>query len=129
MVAVLHCMVVVLHCYHISKILIIFQQAIKTNMFSHQKQALAWMISRENVEELPPFWVEESKNAFKNSLTNFTSHTKPQNFLGGILADDMGVGKTLSIISLIVSNFRGGKPMVVVNKAVSVVMEEKKVRS
>jgi len=39
---------------------------------------------------------------------------------GGILADDMGLGKTLSIISLIVTNYRDGKPLIEVDKSTGV---------
>jgi len=31
----------------------------------------------------------------------------------GILADDMGLGKSLEIIALILTNFEGGKPLAV----------------
>eukprot|EP00058_Branchiostoma_floridae_P013286 XP_002598774.1 hypothetical protein BRAFLDRAFT_212976 [Branchiostoma floridae] len=86
-------------------------QSIRTPLFPHQKQALAWMARRENSGELPPFWEERAANKFFNSVTNFTSTRRPQSVRGGILADDMGLGKTLVVISLILSNFRDGKPL------------------
>lgn len=52
--------------------------AIVTELYPHQKAALAWMSMHEN-----------------------TDH---EGMFGGILADDMGLGKTLSIISLILTN-------------------------
>ena len=84
-------------------------------LFPHQKQALAWMIARENSKQLPPFWKEETINGrpgYFNSATNFATTTRPSCVLGGVLADDMGLGKTLEVISLIVTNFYNGKPLV-----------------
>uniref|UniRef100_A0A8D2Q7B0 Helicase like transcription factor n=1 Tax=Varanus komodoensis TaxID=61221 RepID=A0A8D2Q7B0_VARKO len=85
-------------------------QAVLTPLFPHQKQALAWMISRENNKELPPFW-EERENYYYNTLTNFAEKKRPENVLGGILADDMGLGKTLTVIAVILTNFHDGKSL------------------
>ncbi|XP_062988155.1 helicase-like transcription factor isoform X2 [Elgaria multicarinata webbii] len=85
-------------------------EAVLTPLFPHQKQALAWMISRENNKELPPFW-EERKNYFYNTITNFAEKKRPENVLGGILADDMGLGKTLTMIAVILTNFHDGKSL------------------
>lgn len=65
-------------------------QAVGTLLLPHQKQALAWMVSRENSNDLPPFW-EERSNVYYNILTNFAEKKRPKNVLGGILADDMGL--------------------------------------
>ncbi|NXJ99538.1 HLTF factor, partial [Corythaixoides concolor] len=85
-------------------------EAVGTLLLPHQKQALAWMISRENSNDLPPFW-EERSNFYYNILTNFAEKQRPKNVLGGILADDMGLGKTLTTIALILTNFQDGKPL------------------
>ncbi|NXJ34292.1 HLTF factor, partial [Ciconia maguari] len=85
-------------------------EAVGTLLLPHQKQALAWMVSRENSNDLPPFW-EERSNFYYNILTNFAEKKRPQNVLGGILADDMGLGKTLTTIALILTNFQDGKPL------------------
>ncbi|CAI9572391.1 unnamed protein product [Staurois parvus] len=84
-------------------------KAVETSLLPHQKQALAWMVSRENSKELPPFW-EQRNNFYYCTLTNFAEKDKPESVRGGILADDMGLGKTLSIIALILTNFHDGKP-------------------
>ncbi|OWK06174.1 HLTF, partial [Cervus elaphus hippelaphus] len=42
-------------------------QAIETPLLPHQKQALAWMVSRENSEELPPFWEQRRASAVESS--------------------------------------------------------------
>ena len=65
-------------------------QAVGTLLLPHQKQALAWMVSRENSNDLPPFW-EERSNLYYNILTNFAEKQRPESVLGGILADDMGL--------------------------------------
>ncbi|XP_040205021.1 helicase-like transcription factor isoform X2 [Rana temporaria] len=84
-------------------------KAVETSLLPHQKQALAWMVSRENSKELPPFW-EQRNNFYYCTLTNFAEKDKPETLRGGLLADDMGLGKTLSIIALILTNFHDGKP-------------------
>uniref|UniRef100_A0A8C1RQ94 Helicase-like transcription factor n=1 Tax=Cyprinus carpio TaxID=7962 RepID=A0A8C1RQ94_CYPCA len=85
-------------------------EAVCTSLLPHQKQALSWMTSRENSNDLPPFW-EEKHGLYFNVLTNFAIKERPEKVLGGILADDMGLGKTLTTIALIVSNFHNGKPL------------------
>ncbi|XP_073530747.1 helicase-like transcription factor [Phyllobates terribilis] len=85
-------------------------KAVQTVLLPHQKQALAWMVSRENNKELPPFW-EQRNNLYYNTLTNFAEKERPESVRGGILADDMGLGKTLSVIALILTNFHDGKPL------------------
>ncbi|XP_050164732.1 helicase-like transcription factor isoform X3 [Myiozetetes cayanensis] len=85
-------------------------EAVGTRLLPHQKQALCWMVSRENSNDLPPFW-EERSNFYYNTLTNYAEKKRPKNVLGGILADDMGLGKTLTTIALILTNFQDGKPL------------------
>ncbi|XP_031565004.1 helicase-like transcription factor isoform X3 [Actinia tenebrosa] len=89
-------------------------EVIKTKLYPHQKQSLAWMITKENNKDLPPFWEERTKNGKKeyfNTATNYATTKRPSCVKGGILADDMGLGKTLQIISLILTNFHDGKPL------------------
>ncbi|XP_055482099.1 helicase-like transcription factor [Psammomys obesus] len=85
-------------------------EAIETPLLPHQKQALAWMISRENSKELPPFW-EQRNDLYYNTITNFSEKERPENVHGGILADDMGLGKTLTAIAVILTNFDDGRPL------------------
>uniref|UniRef100_A0A663M8K7 Helicase like transcription factor n=1 Tax=Athene cunicularia TaxID=194338 RepID=A0A663M8K7_ATHCN len=85
-------------------------ETVGTLLLPHQKQALAWMVSRENSNDLPPFW-EERSDFYYNILTNFAEKKRPENIRGGILADDMGLGKTLTTIALILTNFQDGKPL------------------
>lgn len=83
---------------------------ITTPLYRHQREALAWLVERENSKDLPPFWEEQferkggGRKIYVNSLTNFMTDHKPESFRGGILADEMGLGKTLTLVSLIATN-------------------------
>jgi SWI/SNF-related matrix-associated actin-dependent regulator of chromatin subfamily A3 len=87
-------------------------QRLETELLPYQRQALAWLLDREN-PRLPPkgskdsvqMWKRQSSNTdiFTNIATNF-SDKNPKLASGGILADDMGLGKTIEIISLIVAD-------------------------
>ncbi|KAK3028003.1 LOW QUALITY PROTEIN: hypothetical protein RJ639_039093, partial [Escallonia herrerae] len=64
------------------------------------KEGLGWLVRREISCELPPFW-EERDGGYLNVLTNFMAKARPEPMRGGILADDMELGKTLMLLSLI----------------------------
>ncbi|KAM7256471.1 hypothetical protein ACFE04_012212 [Oxalis oulophora] len=83
-------------------------EVIKSELFSHQKEGLGWLLHRENSEELPPFW-EEKDGEFANMLTNYRTESRPEPLRGGIFADDMGLGKTLTLLSLIAFDKCGDK--------------------
>ncbi|XP_006895634.1 PREDICTED: helicase-like transcription factor [Elephantulus edwardii] len=102
-------------------------EAVETPLLPHQKQALAWMVSRENSEELPPFW-EQRNDLYYNTLTNFSEKERPENVHGGILADDMGLGKTLTAIAVILTNFHDGKPLPVERMKKNQLKKEYRVR-
>jgi SNF2-related domain len=81
----------------------------------HQKQALTFMLRRErgwalcNPQE--DLWSVEIRPSgsriYTNNITQDTQDDAPPEFRGGILADYMGLGKTLSMISLIASDYPG----------------------
>ncbi|XP_059159117.1 helicase-like transcription factor [Physella acuta] len=93
-------------------------KAVKTPLYSHQKQALNWMMCKENKDSLPPFW-EKRKEFYFNTLDKKRTYTKPDSIHGGILADDMGLGKTLEMISLITTNFVNGNPIAVTHPSIN----------
>lgn len=102
---------------------------ITASLLPHQLEGLAWMLARESgfvddavkgleganapTQPLPPLWkkvVEKKKTAYLNAATNTSQANPPPGVRGGILADSMGLGKTLSFLSLIAardSRFQG----------------------
>lgn len=87
---------------------------ITTPLLSHQKQGLHFMTEREKLKVSTE---KEDKNSlwrlghrpngqpmYFNVITGREERTRPPDARGGILADMMGLGKTLSILSLIVGS-------------------------
>ncbi|KAL2200430.1 SNF2 family N-terminal domain-containing protein [Corynascus similis CBS 632.67] len=85
---------------------------IQTALLKHQRQALYFMTARE-AEQLPDSgkalvtstWQRKKDRfggvVYHNVITNQTQREPPPSTLGGILADMMGLGKTLSVLSLV----------------------------
>ena len=83
---------------------------------------LSSTVSSQNKNQLPPNWIECvtkcGKKYYYNQLTktttwefplndfahNFARSSEKANVRGGILADEMGMGKTIEILALILSN-------------------------
>lgn len=82
---------------------------ITSPLMEHQKKALHFLMEHErsDYEELPPhsLWKFRSqangRDAWYHLITDTVVFEKPDYIQGGILADVMGLGKTLSILSLI----------------------------
>ena len=68
-------------------------------------------MNKENSDELPPFW-EMKDGLYVNVLTRHRTNRKPQPLHGGIFADDYGMGKTLTLLSLIAFDKVGNVPEV-----------------
>ena len=86
-----------------------------TPLLAHQKQALHFLTNKEekrvfseNDEDNNSLWRlryrPNGAPTYYNVITGTEERNKPPEVLGGILADMMGLGKTLSILSLIVGS-------------------------
>jgi SWI/SNF-related matrix-associated actin-dependent regulator of chromatin subfamily A3 len=79
---------------------------LKTKLLPHQKQALDFMEERESgpIRDKYRLWKPcevDGKPCYRHLVTNNVSHLEHTETGGGILADEMGMGKTLSILALI----------------------------
>ncbi|KAM5354529.1 hypothetical protein ACJ41O_001176 [Fusarium nematophilum] len=84
-------------------------KSIRTQLARHQKQALTFMLQREDGWAWdgcrPDLW-EAGANSeghiyFHNRVSGGYQSDEPPQFYGGIVADPMGLGKSLSMIALI----------------------------
>lgn len=95
--------------------------SILTPLLPYQKQGLHWMMQREQPQlpsvegkEMVQFWVarkrpghaQSSSIVYHNIAANHTTEKPPSLARGGILADDMGLGKSLQTIALIAATKR-----------------------
>ena len=93
---------------------------VTTELLSHQKQGLYFLTEKEKGRVFSE--VEENNNSlwrlklhdngrrsYYNVITGKEERTKPPEVLGGILADMMGLGKTLSILALVVGSLQESK--------------------
>ncbi|KAI1749839.1 hypothetical protein F4782DRAFT_511716 [Xylaria castorea] len=79
---------------------------IGTMLLDHQKEAVDFLLYRESTEKQAKIlWKPENLNSerpiYRHIITGSTG-PKPNDILGGILGDGMGLGKTLSMIACIV---------------------------
>ncbi|KAH7381987.1 SNF2 family N-terminal domain-containing protein [Cadophora sp. MPI-SDFR-AT-0126] len=76
-----------------------------THLLPHQEEALGFMLQRENgpVSSEYCLWapVPEEPGWFRHAVTNAKSRSPSPEIGGGILADEMGMGKSLSVLALI----------------------------
>ncbi|KAK0635998.1 SNF2 family N-terminal domain-containing protein [Bombardia bombarda] len=91
---------------------------LKTALKPHQKKALAMMVEKEsgNVKTpaFPSMWLETvdklGTTRYKNTVTGSFRQNRPSLSLGGLLADDMGLGKSLSALALIAGSISDVEP-------------------
>ncbi|KAF8663065.1 hypothetical protein HU200_055659 [Digitaria exilis] len=74
---------------------------VKSELLDHQKEALGWLVHHEESDGMPPFWEERQEGGFRNVLSNESMEERPPPLKGGIFADAMGLGKTLTLLALI----------------------------
>ncbi|KAK3940959.1 SNF2 family N-terminal domain-containing protein [Diplogelasinospora grovesii] len=88
--------------------------AISTELKRHQKQALTFMLRREQGwafgESSVDMWEyldTERGQCFVNRISGDHQSQEPTPFYGGIIADPMGLGKTLTMIALAATDLDG----------------------
>ncbi|TRX91711.1 hypothetical protein FHL15_007493 [Xylaria flabelliformis] len=66
--------------------------------------------SHVDLEETPqPLAIRTSLKRFLNTISRLCQPEEPLNFFGGIIADPMGFGKTLTVISLVATDKESGE--------------------
>ncbi|KAH7255324.1 SNF2 family N-terminal domain-containing protein [Fusarium redolens] len=84
-------------------------------LLRHQKEALGFMLERESghINEKYRLWEEieheDGKVQYRHRITKRRKDIRPEERGGGILADDMGMGKSLSILALIMKTLDNGQ--------------------
>ncbi|KAF5687057.1 helicase-like transcription factor [Fusarium circinatum] len=84
-------------------------------LLRHQKEALGFMLERESghINEKYRLWEEieygDKKVQYRHRITKRRKDIRPEEKGGGILADDMGMGKSLSILALIMKTLDNGQ--------------------
>lgn len=86
---------------------------LKTELLPHQKQALDFMSQRENgpIAEKYRLWApseQDGRPCQRHVITNNATLLEYPETGGGILADEMGMGKSLSILALILRTLEEG---------------------
>ncbi|KAE8552362.1 hypothetical protein EYB25_006256 [Talaromyces marneffei] len=87
---------------------------IHTQLERHQKQALSFMLRREQGWNFDSSsgdlwdWKKTSRGrSFINMISGDHQLEEPKQFFGGIIADPMGLGKTLTMIALVAATVQG----------------------
>ncbi|KAI4702778.1 hypothetical protein J4E89_010312 [Alternaria sp. Ai002NY15] len=81
-------------------------ERLNTDLLLHQKTALSFMMQREDgpIPEEYTLWrpsEEDGVQCYRHVLTKGRSMVEHKETGGGILADEMGMGKTLSVLALV----------------------------
>ncbi|KAH8911517.1 hypothetical protein BR93DRAFT_873391 [Coniochaeta sp. PMI_546] len=89
-------------------------ERLRTPLLDHQRRGLSFMLQREtgNIPEDFRLWrpaVYEGQEMFIHCITKQRSTVRPDEKGGGVLADEMGMGKTLAILALIIRTLERGR--------------------
>ncbi|KAJ1333130.1 SMARC subfamily A3 [Microdochium nivale] len=91
--------------------------AIATALKRHQKQALTFMLQRERGwdfrsagEDVWEILDSGDVPVFHNTVSNLSQTDEPPQFYGGVVADTMGLGKSLTMISLVATDLEIKSP-------------------
>lgn len=85
---------------------------LSTELYKHQKQALTFMMQRERGWAMDghhrDIWTEGhdsfGRSVYQNLISGMRQTSRPDQFRGGLLVDAPGLGKSLSILALILSD-------------------------
>ncbi|KAM0352350.1 hypothetical protein ACHAPU_002015 [Fusarium lateritium] len=82
-------------------------------LLKHQQEALGFMLERESghINEEYRLWqkvTQDGRTQYRHRITKSRKATRPEEKGGGILADDMGMGKSLSILALVMKTLDNG---------------------
>ena len=91
-----------------------------SSLFPYQKKCLTWLIQRENESDPTSSW-GWSRRQLADGFTYYTScfgyitQASPNNTIrGGLLSQSVGMGKTIEMLALIVTNPADGPTLIVV---------------
>ncbi|KAF2973070.1 hypothetical protein GQX73_g632 [Xylaria multiplex] len=87
---------------------------LQTDLLDHQQRALTFMKQREsgNIPEKYRLWAKssiEGQEMYIHRVTKTRSTLQPEERGGGILADDMGMGKSLCALALLLDTLDEGR--------------------
>lgn len=85
-----------------------------TPLLKHQEEALSFMLERENgpIRKEYQLWKNmpvDGHTWYRHSIAGIKSKSTPTETGGGILADEMGMGKTLTMLALIVQSLKSAE--------------------
>mmetsp|Transcript_59675 Transcript_59675/g.176827 ORF Transcript_59675/g.176827 Transcript_59675/m.176827 type:complete len:971 (-) Transcript_59675:116-3028(-) len=78
-----------------------------STLLPHQSVGLSWLVHRETARHNRLFWKnvkERGKSVWLSEITNASQRREPRRVRGGLLCDEMGMGKSLMTLALILSH-------------------------
>ncbi|KAF7315555.1 hypothetical protein MIND_00070800 [Mycena indigotica] len=92
-------------------------KGLRVDLLKHQSQALQWALERENptlpkreTDKPVQFWQLRAGGVYFNLAANTPQKTPPVLSRGAICADAMGLGKTLTMLALILATKKHASP-------------------